>query len=106
MILAAFVLLAGVGAIVRWRAGVALPRPAGTLLVNVAGSFLLAAFIDSQSGPDVAVGIGGIGALTTFSTLVDDFMVLWADRRSRAVAYMTATLVLGVGAAWLGLQLN
>jgi len=76
------------------------------LLVNIIGAFLLAAFEDSQSGSDVAVGVGGIGALTTFSTVVDDLGELWAIRRSRAVAYGVATIVLGVGAAWLGLQIS
>ncbi|MGZ0217542.1 MAG: fluoride efflux transporter FluC, partial [Acidimicrobiales bacterium] len=87
-------------------AGVVLPRPLATLLVNIIGAFLLAAFVDSQSGSDVAVGVGGIGALTTFSTVVDDLGELWAIRRSRAVAYGVATIVLGVGAAWLGLQIS
>lgn len=98
--------LAACGAMVRWRAGVVLPRPLATLLVNIIGAFLLAAFVDSQGGSDVAVGVGGIGALTTFSTVVDDLGELWAIRRSRAFAYGAATIVLGVGAAWLGLQIS
>lgn len=102
----AFCALAGSGAILRWRTGAMLPRPLGTLLVNVAGAFLLAVLADSQGGSDIAVGLGGIGAFTTFSTLVDDLSVLWIDRRSQAVAYGTATVVLGVGAAWLGLQIS
>ena len=102
----AFCALAAFGAITRWRVAAVLPRPLATLLVNIIGAFLLAAVVGSQGGSDVAVGIGGIGALTTFSTLVDDLGGLWSTRRWRAVAYGAANIVLGVGAAWLGLQIS
>ena len=98
--------LAAGGAMVRWRAGVVLPRPLATLLVNIIGAFLLAALVNSQGASDVAVGVGGIGALTTFSTVVDDLGTLWAIRRWHAVAYGTVTIVFGVGAAWIGLQIR
>jgi CrcB protein len=102
----AFCVLAGSGAVLRWRTVALLPRPIGTLLVNIVGAFLLAVLADSQGGSDLAVGVGGIGAFTTFSTLVDDLGVLWNDQRRHAVAYGAATVVLGVGAAWLGLQVS
>ena len=105
MIVVALVILAAVGAVVRWKVGAILPRPAGTLLVNVAGAFLLAALVESDSGSDLAIGVGGLGSLTTFSTLVDDLHALWSQSKAHAIGYAAATLVLGVGAAWLGLQL-
>lgn len=102
----AFCALAACGAVTRWRTAAVLPRPLATLLVNIIGAFLLASLVDSQGGSDAAVGVGGIGALTTFSTVVDDLGALWAIRRWHAVAYGTVTIVFGVGAAWIGLQIS
>lgn len=102
----AFAVLAAIGALVRWRMGVALPRPLGTLAVNVVGAFLLALFIGGGTGGDIAVSAGGLGALTTFSTVIDDLNVLWARRQWHAVMYGSATVALGVGAALVGLQLS
>ncbi len=104
MTIFAFCAAASVGALARWGAGSALPRPFGTLAVNVVGAFLLALLAHRSVGGDVALGIGGLGALTTFSTLIDDLHDLWARDRFHAVGYVGATMVLGVGAAWAGLQ--
>ena len=98
--------LAAVGALLRWQTSATLPRPLGTLGVNIVGAFVLGVLLDSTGGSDVSVGVGLLGTLSTFSTLVDDLAVLWVERRLHAVIYGVATLILGVGAAWLGLQLN
>lgn len=82
--------------------------PGGTLLVNVLGAFLLglvARFV-TDGGADwllALVGTGVCGALTTFSTFSYDVFVL-LERRAwlGVVAYLTASLVLGSGAFWLG----
>jgi CrcB protein len=78
----------------------------GTLAVNVAGSALLGVLLGrADAAPEVValVGTGFCGALTTFSTFGADVVRLVDERAlGRAVAYLTATLVLGLGAAGAG----
>jgi CrcB protein len=78
--------------------------PLGTLAVNVAGSFLLGVLsaVAPAVSPAVAtlVGVGFCGALTTWSTFA--FQTLDLGSRWWAAANVTATLVLGLGAALLG----
>ena len=53
----------------------------------------------------MVVGVGGVGALTTFSTLADDIRELSVAEQAQpaAAAYLVATLILGLGAAAAGL---
>jgi CrcB protein len=75
----------------------------GTLVVNVAGSALLGAVLGVGGVPGwvvALVGIGFCGTLTTFSTFGADVVRLVEERAvGRALGYLAATLVLGVGAA-------
>ena len=100
----AFVVLAGTGAVARWmltRGG-----PAGTLLANVAGSFLLDTTANWTGSGVTVVGIGALGAFTTMSTFAADTTALAEGHDARwAGGYVAATLTLGIGAAWLGLVL-
>ena len=78
---------------------------AGTLAVNVIGSFVLGRVLGAGlDGSRVArVGPGFCGALTTFSTLALELQDAFGDERPRdAVVNVVLSLVLGVGAAWLG----
>jgi CrcB protein len=75
----------------------------GTLTVNVVGSGVLGALVGA-SGLSAAtlalVGTGFCGALTTFSTFGADVLRLVDLRRLlAALGYVTASLVLGIGAA-------
>ena len=85
------------------------PAP-GTLAVNVLGSGLLGVVLGwSAVGPEVValVGTGFCGTLTTFSTFGADVVRLVEERaRARAIAYLGATLVLGLGAAAAGYLLS
>jgi CrcB protein len=76
---------------------------AGTLAVNVAGSALLGAVLGAGSVPGwvvALIGTGFCGTLTTFSTFGADVVRLVEERAlGRALGYLAATLVLGVGAA-------
>ncbi len=80
------------------------PAP-GTLVVNVAGSAVLGAVAGWAAAPGwavVLVGTGFCGTLTTFSTFGADVVRLVEGRAvARAVAYVVASLVLGIGAAAL-----
>lgn len=78
---------------------------AGTLVVNVVGSFALGLLVGGgvQGAPLALVGTGFCGALTTFSTLALEVWDAWADdRRAEAAAVLALSLVLGIGAAWAG----
>ena len=82
----------------------------GTLVVNVAGSALLGVLLGLRNvSPAVLalVGTGFCGALTTFSTFGGDAVRLLEDRTlGRALGYVGATLVLGIGAAAAGYVLS
>jgi fluoride exporter len=78
----------------------------GTLAVNVAGSAVLGVLLGLADVPAAAValvGTGFCGALTTFSTFGADVVRLLDERALvRALGYLVATLVLGLGAAAAG----
>ena len=78
----------------------------GILVVNVAGSALLGVLLglrDVSPAVLALVGTGFCGTLTTFSTFGWDVVRLVEDRAvGRALAYLAASLLLGLGAAALG----
>ena len=76
--------------------------PAGTLFVNVTGSFLLAVFsvwITSQGNWSqdlrLLVGTGFFGAYTTFSTFANEGIALWrTENAANGLFYIVLTNVL------------
>jgi CrcB protein len=108
MIVALFVLAAAVGATARFIAADVFNRtlPSGTLLVNVVASLALGWLSKAGLGWDVVVGIGGLGALSTWSTVATEVAQMGRDRQGAlAVLYLAAMTTTGVVAAWIGLQL-
>ncbi len=100
-----FVMAASLGSLIRWQVGVKLPRPLGTLAVNLIGAFILG-LIASWTPPEITViGVAGIGATTTFSTFAADLVDLWEHSRAAALIYGLATIIGGVLAAAAGLAL-
>ncbi len=116
----AFVLVAmggAAGAVARHAAGLLAARyfggsfPVGTLVVNVAGSFLLGVLLGLSErhalggSARLALGTGLCGALTTFSTFgVETIRLVERGHWEMAAASVGGNLILGFGAAGAGLM--
>jgi CrcB protein len=105
-----------VGAVLRWRIGLAFTTrsfPWPTLGVNLAGSFLLAFLL---AGPattrlsdttTIAISVGLLGSFTTFSTFGYESITLIRDGRiGVATAYIAASIAGGLACAGLGYLLG
>ncbi|PWR02006.1 fluoride efflux transporter CrcB [Meridianimarinicoccus roseus] len=103
------------GASARYAAGVAVMRafgpgfPLGTLLCNVAGSFLmgllvvtLAHFGGTRFAPFLAIGV--LGGFTTFSSFsLDAVTLLERGATGQAAGYVFGSVLLSIGALFAGL---
>jgi fluoride exporter len=100
------------GALARYQVGLAAGDrsfPWATLGINLVGSFLLGLLVEvagERGWPDTTtlpLGIGFLGAFTTFSTFSVETQTMLRDGRTAAAAtYVAASLVGGVLAAALG----
>lgn len=101
-----------VGAVLRWRVGVAVGLrsfPWATLAVNVVGCFALAVVL---AGPatsrwsattSTAVAVGLLGAFTTFSTFgYETFTLIRTERWTMAASYLVLSFGGGLAATGLG----
>jgi len=108
-----------VGTAARLALGLLLPEqggfPTAVLLANIVGAFLIGVLAARPFGrlrrPAVAevrllIGTGVLGGFTTYSSFMTGTLALWADAPIVAVAYGLGSLVLGLGAAALGLRLG
>ncbi|RCW85607.1 fluoride efflux transporter CrcB [Phyllobacterium bourgognense] len=108
-----------IGSVARYLVGVGMARafgvafPYGTLAVNVIGGFLMGLFIELlarrfEGSPELRlfIAVGILGGFTTFSSFSLDVAVLW-QRGELAIAlfYMLASVILSIGALFLGLWL-
>ena len=101
-----FVVLAVAGTLVRAATTQRFNSPSwpwGTLGVNVLGSFALGLLAGTGNPVMTAMGVGGLGSLTTLSTLAVELTAL---SRPRAIAYTAVTLTLGLAAAFIGLIIS
>lgn len=87
--------------------------PWGTFTVNVIGSAILGFVVGASTAADaphwvqLLVGTGFCGALTTYSTFSYETLRLWEQNsKIAAVANVTASILAGLGAAYLGLALS
>ncbi len=86
--------------------------PWGTLVVNLLGSFILGVLIETMAlawSPSQEVRalltVGMLGAFTTFSTFsLDTVVLIERGEAATAIGYMAASLLLSVGALFLGLR--
>ena len=109
-----------VGTAGRYAVALALPPvaalPIATIAVNLAGAFLLGVLLESlaRRGPDegrrrtlrLLLGTGVLGGFTTYSAFsLDTVSLLETGRVGEAALVAAITLVLGTGAAVLGIAL-
>jgi CrcB protein len=105
-----FVAAAAVGALARAEAGRRWNRheglAIGTLVVNITGAFALGLLVNVAPPVITVVGVGGLGAYTTFSSFARDAVALAEQRRpALALVYVALTCALGVSAAAVGVAI-
>lgn len=99
------------GAAIRYIVSVRLNRsefPYGTLLVNWAGSFLIGAAVSAEIAVHwkLFLTAGLAGALTTYSTLMKEIWLFYADNQKiRAISYTAWTFIIGILLAYAGYKL-
>ena len=87
--------------------------PIGTLVVNVVGSFVMGALVETMAlvwSPPLELRalltVGLLGAFTTFSTFSLDVVTLYQrGEAAQAALYIAASFVLSVGALFAGMRL-
>jgi fluoride exporter len=105
-----------IGSAARYGVGVAAARllglgfPWGTLIVNVLGGLAMGALF-VRIGPEneamrLFLGVGLLGGFTTFSAFSLESLRLMEQGPAPAALYVAASLVLSVGACWLGYALG
>lgn len=113
--LIAFGVLGGFGAVVRFVVTDAVARrwtsafPYGTLVVNLSGALALGVLVGAavDGEPHRLAAVGFLGAFTTFSAWAfDSHRLAQSGRPSLAAANLALSLVLGLGAVWLGRELG
>lgn len=87
--------------------------PYGTFFVNVTGCFIIGILygltIKNIVTPEtrLLLATGFCGGFTTFSTFSYEFLTLLQDNQIYfAFLYVTGSLLLGITAAWLGINLT
>jgi CrcB protein len=81
-------------------------KPYGIFAVNVLGSFVLGLTMNSAENTYALFAIGFAGAFTTWSTFMLDFFLAYELKKYKDAAInLSASLVLGLLAASLGMSL-
>jgi fluoride exporter len=98
-----------IGAILRYIISVRMNKeegmPLGTLVVNLTGSLLIGLLIGLELPRfwTIFLASGFVGALTTFSTMIRELLVLWSGGKRKAFfLYFVYTLVFGILSAYVG----
>ncbi len=88
--------------------------PYGTLIVNVAGSFILGVIIEVSAlawspSPEIRamLVIGILGAFTTFSTFSLDMVTLMTrGETAYAMIYVAVSVIFSIAALWAGMTIT
>lgn len=108
-----------IGSVARYLVGIGsgklfgLAFPWGTLIINIAGSFLIGLFVESFALkwdlPQVArvfLTVGICGGFTTFSTFsLDSYLLMDRGALWPALAYTAGSVVLSIAGLFAGLHL-
>lgn len=89
------------------------PMPWATLIINILGSFIIGMVVAACLKNEIFannwrlfLATGVCGGFTTFSAFsVENLQLLQAEKYFLFAAYIIASLVLGIFAAWLGYKL-
>jgi CrcB protein len=98
-----------IGSVLRFATVTAIGAPLGTLIVNVAGSFVMGVLFvtlisRSQLSPLLMAGV--LGGFTTFSAFSLDTLKLWqSGQTTQALLYTAASVILSLTAVALGAAL-
>lgn len=104
-----------VGSILRFLASVFIvrsepwPFPIATFLVNILGCFCIGIFANLIPSNNLRFLLitGFCGGFTTFSTFASENMFLINNNQTFiAVIYIIASVVIGLGAVWLGMHIT
>ncbi|MBJ69314.1 MAG: hypothetical protein CL463_05370, partial [Acidimicrobiaceae bacterium] len=103
--------LAAIGSGVRWtlQNSPKWGKSSGTFIANIIASFLLGVLLGgSPSGEEVTIiGSGFLGSFSTFSTVMMEVSdELEKEKRVLASTYLVASIITGVAAAFLGLEVG
>lgn len=106
-----FILLAAIGSVLRWTLQNSRKwgKSSGTFIANIIASFLLGVLLGgSPSGEEVTIiGSGFLGSFSTFSTVMMEVSdELEKEKRVLASTYLVASIITGVSAAFLGLEVG
>lgn len=81
-------------------------KPYGIFAVNIVGSFIFGLTMKSSINAHAFFVIGFAGSFTTWSTLMLEFFLAYELKRyGTAAINLSASIVFGLTAAWLGLSL-
>ena len=81
-------------------------KPYGIFAINVLGSFLIGLTVNANERWHNLLAVGFLGAFTTWSTFMLDLFFAYEAKRYKEVAInLTASIILGSLAAWVGIHL-
>lgn len=80
--------------------------PVATFIVNVVGSFVLGYIIGASKGVELFLGVGFLGAFTTFSTFNLESIHLIEQKKFKVLfLYLFGSYAIGIALAFLGIKL-
>ena len=97
--------LAAIGSVIRWKASKKFGTYKGTFTVNTVGSFCLGLITDLNDPMLTIIGVGGLGSLTTFSAFCANLDSLSKRNYRASFIYSLLTIVSGVLAATVALNI-